>query len=320
MKRVRSPCRSMRFEGTNRAPNLAPLAAMMTAATLAFGVPPTTLACSCQVIAYWGFVGPQSGRLPANTAGVLWYLPDQQQSSDEIDRLTGNLTVEIARGGRFVEIPVRVTHYDGPSERVGRFRYGDFFLVAPAHGFDSGVTYRFTDRNDDRLAMDFPPGRHHQMVYVVDHEELAPDTELQITVAPPTVEGLRLENNGGLCSRVRQVANIQTAATLPASADSWRDQLLYRTLVDDRIWRGSSSWCQVVLPGRSWTSQTGTDRVYSSCKEWQPPDGNRYRQWSQGSLRPSLHIVQMQAFLPGTGITLETDKVTIDLSCPSVDD
>ena len=312
---------ALRTPGPTRTRGLSPkvgaLAAALAAAALGFGGSPAA-GCSCAGPGpHWGFLGPDTGRLPANAAGVLWYLPEHWQgkrSAEEIDRLTGNLTAEIRRAAGFLQIPVEVSRYSGPpTDDQATFAAGRFFLVAPAEGFRPGKTYRFTDNSDEEWESDWPAHGHRQVVFFVDRQYLERDTPLELELTSPAMEELRIAA-GASCSDTRGVSNVQAAAELPIGADDWRDQLLYRTLIDDRVWVGKSSLCQVILPGRSLADEAGRDTIYSACIE--ETERDRYWSWARGFLEPSTHTLTMQAFLPGTDIVLETETVTIDLSCP----
>lgn len=276
---------------------------------VAFGSAPTR-ACSCPPpAAYHGFVGPEIGRLPANAVGVLWYFPVKK--SETAEKRTDKLAVEVLREAGYAELPVKVTRYDGlPDHHAGWF-----YVVAPLHGIEPGSTYRFTDRNDSEWLKYNPkrqrvlPTGRKQVIVTVDHEKMDVDAPLEFVVSLPTIGTLHLVSNGGLCSRESRTSSVGVAVRLPV--ESWRDQLLYRTVIDGKIWGGKRSWCQQILPGRSWV-EIGRDRIYSTCGY-----GDEHRRsWAYGALESTEHTLQMQVFLPGTDIVLETERATIDLNCP----
>ena len=284
--------------------------------------------CSCAgPRPHWGFLGPDTGRLPANAAGVLWYLPPpspwgDERSAKELDHLIGNLTVELRRATGYIDIPVRVNRYDGPLTRDWpQWERGTFFLVRPAEGLRPGKTYRFTDHSDDKWENDWPARGQRQVVFFVDRQELTPDTPLELDFTEPAIEDLRIKSMGGGCSETLRVSHAPLAAHLPAGADDWRDQLLYRTFVDGELWVGEESLCQTVIPGRTWMEEVGRDGVYRTCADdfasLGVPDGSRYSYWSAGYMPSGPHKVRIQAFLPGTDIVLETKTVTLDFTCPS---
>ena len=73
---------------------------------------PPVHACSCDSSVDWGLIGAQSGRLPANTAGVAWYKPEVWFTSEEIrdnENLAARFTVEIRKAGEFRFLPVKVS-------------------------------------------------------------------------------------------------------------------------------------------------------------------------------------------------------------------
>ena len=101
-------------------------------------------------------------------------------------------------------------------------------------------------------------------------------------------------------------------------AASWGDQLLYRTIVDDEIrWNGKASLCQFILPGRSW-EEVRHDRIISPCPEQKRLKRKRTRlpvTLMPRILKQGPHTMKMQAFLPGTGVVLETAAETVVLRC-----
>ena len=56
--------------------------AVLVAALWMF-VPPVH-ACSCGFSANWGFIGAESGRLPANATGVVWFAPYEIRDSEDL--------------------------------------------------------------------------------------------------------------------------------------------------------------------------------------------------------------------------------------------
>ena len=77
--------------------------------------------------------------------------------------------------------------------------------------------------------------------------------------------------------------------------------MLYRTIVDGEInWVAYKSLCETIPPGRSWEA-VGHDRIFAACKKL---SGLHYVEYD---LAPARYTLKMQAFLPGTGVVLETD-------------
>lgn len=327
MTRASHPWNPMFFQIKGQGPKVAMVATATIVASLALDVRPAS-GCSCAgPPPHWGFLGPDTGRLPANAAGVLWYLPPPwatERSAEELDRLIGNLTAELRRATGYIDIPVKVDRYEGPLTRDwSKWEMGTFFLVTPADGLRPGKTYRFTDHSDDQWENDRPARGQRQVVFIVDRQELTPDTPLELEFTELAIEDLRIKSIGGGCSETLRVSHAPIAANLPTGADDWRDQLLYRTLVDGKLWVGKRGLCQTVLPGRTWTEEVGRDGVYRACRDGFDslgvPDRQRYSYWSAGYMPSGPHKVKIQAFLPGTNIALETETMTIDLSCPSAE-
>ena len=281
-------------------------------ATLASGGSPVS-ACTCETPPHWGFLGPEIGRLPANAVGVLWYLPPDwsaERSAEEIDRLIGNLRVEILRANGYTERAVEVVRYSDPLIPARR-SLESYFLVAPAEGFTPGETYRFTDHSDEKWQGDWPAAGQRQVVVTVDRHELTPDARLKLSLTAPAIDEELSVRTGGSCSRSIRASNVQaTTKVLTSGIDwHWHRQLLHRTLVDGQVWAPRSSLCQFVPPGRSWAREAGKDLIYSECG-WKP--GKR---WSPDISRPSMRTLKMEALLPGTDVVVETATVAVDLRC-----
>ena len=82
-----------------------------------------------------------------------------------------------------------------------------------------------------------------------------------------------------------------------------------RTIVDGEFnWVARDSLCKTIPPGRSWES-VGHDRIFAACKKL---SGLHYVEYD---LVPARHTLKMQAFLPCTGVVLETDVKFVDPRC-----
>ena len=96
------------------------------------GVAGSALACSCPETGDWGFIGPETGRLPANAEGVAWY----SRIGGENTRLSDRFTVEVLERNRFRSIPAKVNAVEG---------FPGLYVVAPeGERMRPGITYRFT--------------------------------------------------------------------------------------------------------------------------------------------------------------------------------
>ena len=258
-------------------------------------------ACSCLHTSHWGFLAPADGRLPANAVGVAWYRPPPSRS---FALVLAQVSVEMrAEDGTFDQVPAVVKAVDG---------FQGVFVIGPRDGFRPGATYRFTDRGERRRKV---PER---VTVTVDDAPLEAATPLSLRVFPLYSETISVGVDSS-CAAPLWVAQVLTEVTLPARFREWRDQLLYRTFVDGRVWRPRSHLCDHIPPGRSWRETTAEDLLFSECSD---PTGQtrKYSFYQEnlhhGGLDPTDHVVRVQAFLPGTDVVLESEAVGADLSCP----
>ena len=146
---------------------------------------------------------------------------------------------------------------------------------------------------------------NRQVLVTIDREELPVETPIMLEVEPVMRYSIRV-SAGGSCSTVLSAANVRIATELGPAVQRWREQLLYRTLIDGgRSWHPTSTLCATVPGGRSWES-VGRDRVYAACEA--------SFNGSTGLAR-GPHTIKMQAILPGTNVVLETPATTVDLNC-----
>ena len=259
-------------------------------------------ACLCEARQHWGFLAPENGRLPVNATGVAWHKPGDRVSRSDV---LAQLSVEIERDGAFHEVPAVAKDVPG---------FPGVFAIGPEGGLGAGATYRFTDHGDRRSSAP------RQVRVTVDGTALVPQTPLLGKAWPLYSETISVPSSGGSCWAAQFVAQALIETALPEPGDRWKDQLLYQTLVDGKAWYGKKSMCHYVPPGRSWR-ETGEDLLYGSCPD--PSDTDRGdggpgsgRDRRRRGLEPTLHTVRIQAFLPGTDIVLESQTMTVDLSCP----
>ena len=274
---------------------------MCAALVLLVGAPQLARACSCLKFQNWGFLGPETGRLPVNATGVAWHKPGDRVSRSEV---LAQVSVEIERDGAFHEVPAVAKDVPG---------FPGVFAVGPEGGLRAEATYRFTDHGDQWSRVP------RQVLITVDSTSLVSGTPLLGQAWPLYSETISVPS-GGTCREAQFVAQALIETTLPAAADRWKEQLLYRTLVDGEAWYGKDSACHYVPPGRSWR-ETGEDLLYSSCPDPSDTEGDDGRPASgrdrhRPGLEPTPHTVRMQAFLPGTDIVLESRTMTVDLNCP----
>ena len=249
-------------------------------------------ACSCADTSDWGFIVPENGRLPANAAGVPWY----SSSSSWLPGIAQRFTVEVQENGEFRSLPVKVDPLEG---------LYSLYVVAPQDGrLQAGATYRFTV---DKVAKHSEG--HRQVTVTIDHQELADNVPLSLEVGPAEKTFISVPLSGQ-CATTLWVAQVRIEAQLPPESQRWREQLLYRTVIDgERTWYGMRNLCSHVRSGRTWEA-VGHDRIYAGCER---------RDWHGAHLEPGRHALAMQAILPGTNIVLETPVTTVDLGCSWLD-
>ena len=269
-------------------------------------------ACSCNYSSVRGFLGPKVGRLPANAAGVAWYTP----SGGQPENLKKHLTVEILEMDHFKPLPVKVSSVKG---------FRDIYVIAPeGEKLKSGATYRFTADEAGQH------GRAHQQVLVtIDRENLLAETELKLELG--TVKTDKIAVAAAIsCSKMRKATQVKIKSKLPLRARQWREQLLYRTIVDGNIlWLAMSSICTPIVLGRS-LEQIGQDRIYTPCDDGPRPryilsdilhQRSVFKEIPKGwyfaldGVRSGRHEVSIEAFLPGTGVVLKTRAESVKLSC-----
>jgi len=272
-------------------------AILLTAAAASIGVfavwSSPASACSCPA-PNRGFMAPEGGRLPSNAKGVMWY---------GIFRDSPNLaewfTVEVLEADRYRELPVRVDPVDG---------FPGVYVVAPdGNRLRPGATYRFTANRVIQLS-----SWHVRVEITVDQEPLTQATGLDLIVDPIRVRSIRAPASRS-CSTSLLASQVDVDLAFPEYAQPWRDQLLYRTLVDDSKPWNPGVLCPRLLPGRSWMG-AGRDRIYAGCEV--PQDIAEFPRWYARGLWPGRHTVKMQVVLPGTGVVLETPVRTVRFRCP----
>ncbi len=201
-----------------------------------------------------------------------------------------------------------------PATGNGVAGFPGVYSIEPKGGLKAEATYRFTDRGNRRR------GVPAQVLATIDRASLEPATPLVLKVWPLYSETIAVASGGGMCWVAQWVAQALIETTLPEGAAQWRDQLLYRTLVDGEAWYGKESLCDYYPPGRGW-KEIGEDLVHSACPDpsgaSQGDEGHAYGEnRRRRQLEPTHHTVKMQAFLPGTDIVLGMETLTVDLSCP----
>ena len=161
---------------------------------------------------------------------------------------------------------------------------------------------------------------HRQVLVTVDREKLSADTRLSLKTRPAKTKYIRVAGTPAFWTE-EKVSQVRIKSELPQGAQRWREQLLYRTIIDGNIkWIAMKSLCSTIVPGRNWEQKAiGHELVYAFCKRPEP-DSNLGGYL--GTFRPpglplvtGRHTLMMQAFLPGTGVILQTPVKYVNLSC-----
>jgi hypothetical protein len=122
--------------------------------------------------------------------------------------------------------------------------------------------------------------------------------------APQFVAALSVGTSSGACSTDVMAATISIDLQPTPEAAAWLDVLHFETLVDGVPWRGSG----LLAPGTTRRGR-GRDSLYRICSSTDP--------LATGGLSAGTHQVAMRATLPGTGMVLMTDAITVELLCES---
>ena len=266
---------------------------------------PSASACSCLPPDDWGFIGGDTGQLPANAGGVAAFAPRYRRDQDSPEP-EWRFTVEILEAGEFRPLPVEFA----PLEEFLTLGYR-IFVVGPEGGvLQPGATYRFVMEDTSGTAV----ARKQTLIHI-GRETLSKETDFILHVGPVTTETTYVASSPE-CAIEVNVSQVMVEGSLAENVASWGDQLLYRTIVDDEIrWIGRASLCQSILPGRSW-EEVRHDRIISPCPEQNHLQGHRLPvTLIPRIVKQGLHTIKMQAFLPGTGAVLETAAETVLLRC-----
>lgn len=129
----------------------------------------------------------------------------------------------------------------------------------------------------------------------------------RLTATTPAVGPLRIAANAS-CSQLVLASHVDVDVELDASAEPWRDALVFETRVNGQPWQPTISLPDVVPHGASWRGR-GTDRLYTLC-ETAPGI-------VEPGLAPGQHTVTLAAALPSGAVVLESEPLEIELGCES---
>jgi hypothetical protein len=254
-------------------------------------------ACSWDYCGAPAYVIPEdapSASIPANAA-LLW---TPLRLTTDLATAIEQLTL-VGPGGETV--PIEVTATDVP-----RFhRWVAPQVVRPLEALVPGAQYTLVTPNTECIDHDPQDQEPVTRTFVAAAAAALPDTLGTLSAATPTRADLVVAEDGA-CSRTQDTHGAHLTLALDASAAPWADVLAYETVVNGAFW-GPSEFSGWGFPtGASWVGR-GQDLVFAICND------NPYSEHSY--LLPGTHTVKMRARVPGTDVVLETDELTLELSC-----
>lgn len=273
--------------------------AMLGAVLLLAGValaPRSARACSCVEPAD-RLLLPSPAEIPRNTGGLpLWTRLEKLGTTLQ---LPPRAWVKLERIGHKRPLPFDLVL---PRARFAQPAVEDgshgLVLIKPRARLAPGARYRLT------FQIPASDRRHRpaQVVeFVVSREALAAGPA-SLSLGPPEQGDLRVAG-GSACSEQIVAAQQPIELVLPEAARRWRDVLLYRVKIDDKLtWRPTQSLCTDLALGESWRGP-GRELLFVACEAT-----------GQAPLAPGVHTVEMSAWLPGTDLTFSATARTT-LAC-----
>jgi len=193
-------------------------------------------ACSC-AIPFENELRTGAGQIPAN-AGVPWWFAEQQSA----DPLASFVTIERIEDAARVPVSATIEPFE------------DVYVIRPVLGWAEGERYR--------ISVDAGPGqgtpeqrfRTAEIEIVAALEATLP---LDVSMSVAQQRQLQLLDVGGSCASNRDAAVVELSAGAPEGLPALPLDLLYfTTYVDGVPWRPSSSLCESIEPGTSWTGRS----------------------------------------------------------------
>jgi hypothetical protein len=238
-----------------------------------------------------GQLFPASASLPENARGVLWMPGGATEGFDFGHEVKVKRS---PRAGVFLE---GVGEVKASLDTVGVDRF-----IRPRSGWKRGQ--KFTIVADEVCASGRRPS------CLMSHIVVTPAAPL-----PRRLGALRIVRSGrrpmsvatwgGSCSEVVDAASVQIEVDLDSEAKPWADVLVYSTFVDGKEWAPWGSLAFGPPYGGSWIGR-GRDELYAVCNENKPVD--------QG-LPQGTHQVRMHAGLPDGSLSIDSEPLTVELSC-----
>ncbi|MBP9085389.1 MAG: hypothetical protein KBG15_04685 [Kofleriaceae bacterium] len=249
-------------------------------------------ACSCAMADALGFVAA-SGELPANAKGVVWIGRSKPSAKAiKVFRLVAN--------GK-VSVPFKI-------DALGLWDKTDpefsLFLIRPTRAMKPGQHYRFVSKEHSG-SRDAP----QTLEYAVSDQPLteAMDT-VELSATPVQAGTERVSDISGRCSNSVAAVASNISVVLPKAWAPFSEQLLYRTIVNDKPWHPKSSLCRTVMPGRS-QQRTATDRIFRRCSAEAEADAGV-------AITDARVVIEITAPTVDAKLLIRTQPLTIALNCP----
>ncbi|MCY0994213.1 hypothetical protein OV203_44195 [Nannocystis sp. ILAH1] len=250
-------------------------------------------ACSCLRQDFGGgklYVGA-GGAVPADAEGFAW------TGGEKLSSAKGRVTLVRVDGKK--KVPVKYTIVEkGPIEVIvpaAKFKPGQVYEVTVREGPEAAETRK----NLDPAATNVPPPETTTTVTIAAGPLVLPEAKL--TASAPAQEKIKVAHPAS-CSAEVDAATATLKVELPAEAEALRDYLVYETRVDGAVWTASSGLCNQVDPGRTWTGEAGTDKLFVACDQ---PE----------ALKPGRHKVEVEVASPDRAKVITTPAVELELAC-----
>lgn len=263
------------------------------AATLVASTRGAAQACSCAMPDALGFVAV-SGELPANAKGVVW-IGRAKPSAKAIK------VFRIGAKGKAAAVPFKI-------DALGLWDKADpeysLFLIRPVKAMKPGERYRFVAK--EHGGSDDVPQTHE---YTVSDQPVTEASEAVELSATPVQSGTeRVSDVSGMCSNSVAAVASNIRVILPQTWVPFREQLMYRTIVNDTPWHPKSSLCRTLMPGRS-QQPTATDRVFRRCSADADSDAGVAN-------KDARIVIEITAPTVDAKLLIRTKPLAITLNCP----
>jgi hypothetical protein len=236
---------------------------------------------------------PRAGSVPANIAAIAWD-PGYDAANDvEGAARLPSLECTAANGStrdlRFVALP---------EDRHVHLKLSEPLVAGERCTLRSGVS-GCAEANAEYL--------QDSAEFQVAESSPIPESLGLLAVAGPKYEEIELAADAS-CSENVAACVVRTSVVFNDQAISWKDALLYETIVDGEPF---SAWRDLALPDELGGLYNGRDAdvVYALIGE--TPENVR----TVRDLDPGEHTLAIRARLPGSDLVLATPEVSINLDC-----